>query len=147
MDIESRLFEEFQLQRKQPEASTHEIWIRRLPALVPTILYNRKGHATKVRMTNVSSRVSSCPAHFPILLWLPHELLPRDEGYVRIGASKYRDWQVLAYEHIMDKQLFRTKQRLYAEWLRQQSPAVERLAYEQPTDILRWTGPVDEYRT
>ena len=55
MDIESRLFEGFQLQRKQPEAPTHEIWIRRLPALVPTIVYNRKDHATKVRMTDVSS--------------------------------------------------------------------------------------------
>ena len=55
LDIESRLFEEFRLQRKQPGSSTHELWIRRLPKLVPTIVYNRKDHATKVRMTNVSS--------------------------------------------------------------------------------------------
>uniref|UniRef100_M4C0Z0 Uncharacterized protein n=1 Tax=Hyaloperonospora arabidopsidis (strain Emoy2) TaxID=559515 RepID=M4C0Z0_HYAAE len=41
IDIESLLFEEFQLQSKQPEASIHELLIRRLPALVPTIVYNR----------------------------------------------------------------------------------------------------------
>ena len=76
-------------------------------------------------MTNVSSRVASCPAHFPILLYLQHELLPPDEGYVRIGACKYSDWQVLAYEHVIDKPFFSTKQLLYTEWLRQQLPAVE----------------------
>ena len=89
----------------------------------------------KVGMTNVSSRVASCPAHFLILLWLPHELLPRDEGYVGIGASNYRDCQVLAYEHVMEKHLFRTEQRLYVEWLRQQLPAVESRTYERPTDL------------
>ena len=103
MDFESRLFEGFILQT-QPGSSNHELWDRRLLALVPTVAYNRKGHATNVRMTNVLSRVASCPARFPILICLLQELLPRDEGYVRVGASKYSDWQVLAYEHVMDKQ-------------------------------------------
>ena len=69
---------------------------------MPTILYNRTGDATNVRMTNVSSRVASCPEHFPILLWLPNELIPRYEGYVRIEALKYHDWRVLAIEQVMD---------------------------------------------
>ena len=84
LDIESSLFEEFKLERKHPGVSTHDLWVRRLPALVPTIMYNRKGHAKKVRMTNVSSRFASCPAHFPVLLWVPHDMLPQDEGYVRV---------------------------------------------------------------
>ena len=46
LDIESRLFKAFQLQRKEPGSSTPELWIHGLPALVPNIVYNRKGHAT-----------------------------------------------------------------------------------------------------
>ena len=80
-------------------------------------MYDRKGYAIKVSMKNVSSRVASCPAHFAIMLWLLHKLLPRNEDYIRIGPSKYRDWQVLAYENIMDKQLFRIEQLLHVKYL------------------------------
>ena len=33
VDINSRLFEEFRLQRKYPGSSTHKLWVLRLPAL------------------------------------------------------------------------------------------------------------------
>ena len=58
LNIESRLFEECKLRRKQPRASTYELWICQLLALVPTIMYNRKIHAIGVSMTNVSSVLS-----------------------------------------------------------------------------------------
>ena len=94
LDVERRLYEAIRLQREQPSKATHKIWIRRLPTLVPTMICNKKRTATRVRLTNVSTRSASCPAQFPVLLWLPHEVLPRDDSYVRINATKYHDWKV-----------------------------------------------------
>ena len=42
LNIESRLFRDFQIYRKQPCKLTYEIWIRRLPTLVMTIIYDCK---------------------------------------------------------------------------------------------------------
>ena len=105
LDVESRFYEEFRQQRNQPSKSTHELWIRRLFTLVPTVIYNRKGMATRVRLTNVSTRSTSCPAHYPVVIWLPHEILPWYESYVRLNATKYHDGHVLAYENVMDGRL------------------------------------------
>ena len=90
-----------------------------------------------VRLTNLAPRVTTCPAHFPIVVWMPHDTLPRDEGYVRVNSSKYRDWQVLVYEHVLDKELLRKEKGLYEEWLSRQPPAVERPIYTLPRAILR----------
>ena len=49
---------------------------------------------------------------------------------------KYRDWQVLAYEGAIDKQLFTKERDLYLEWLNHQPAAVERPTYSIPLDIL-----------
>ena len=66
-DVGGRLLNEFKLQRKQPDGMTHVMWVRRLPSLLPTVVFNRKGRATKVRLTNIASRTASCPAHFPVV--------------------------------------------------------------------------------
>ena len=71
LDVESRLYEEFLLWRNQPSKLIHVLWIRRLPSLVPTVIYNRKWMATRVRLTNVSTKSASCPSHYPIVIWLP----------------------------------------------------------------------------
>ncbi|GMF38680.1 unnamed protein product [Phytophthora fragariaefolia] len=76
--------------------------------------------------------------HFPVLNWTPHGVLP-PEGFVRLSSAKYRDWQVLAYEAAMDKDLLRQEQQLYDEWLERQPPAVERRPYSPPTKIARRT--------
>ena len=77
---------------------------------MPTVIYIRKEPSTRVRLMNVSTRSASCPAHFPVLVWLPHEVLPRNDGYVIINATKYHDWQELAYENVMGGRLFRKEQ-------------------------------------
>ncbi|KAE9209092.1 hypothetical protein PF004_g16572 [Phytophthora fragariae] len=76
-----------------------------------------------------------CPAHFPVVQWVPHEVLPLTEGYVRVDSTKYRDWQVLAYNSAIDRDLLKKEQRLYAEWLSHQPAAVDRPDYETPTGI------------
>ena len=48
LDVESRLYEEFRLRRNQPSTSTRELWIRRLPTLVSTLIYKKKETATSV---------------------------------------------------------------------------------------------------
>ena len=88
-------------------------------------------------MTNISAKCAFCLAYYPVLLWLPCEVLPRDDGYVRLNATKYHDWQVLAHEYAMDGQIFRKEQQQYAEWLSQQPPAVEMRTYNRPAGILR----------
>ncbi|GMF52883.1 unnamed protein product [Phytophthora fragariaefolia] len=69
---------------------------------------------------------STAMPHFPLLLWAPHGELPPDDGYVRLNSAKYSDWQVLAYEAAMDKDLLKREQQLYADWLARQPPAPER---------------------
>ncbi|KAI9994434.1 hypothetical protein PInf_011064 [Phytophthora infestans] len=46
-------------------------------------------------------------------LW-PHGVLA-NEGYVRVNSAKYRDWQILAFESAMDKNLLQKEQRLKIE--------------------------------
>ena len=95
---------------EQPGKSTHELLIRRPPALVSTGMYNRKEKAMTVRLTNVSTRSASCPAHYSVLLWLPHVVLPRNDGYVILNATNYHDWQVLAYGNAMGGRLFKKEE-------------------------------------
>ena len=91
MSIDQRVSDVLQLQRHQPPGSTHELWVRRLPALLPTDTYDMKGKASTIGLTNLPPRVTTCPAHLPIVVWMPHGTLPRDEEYVRLNSSKYRD--------------------------------------------------------
>ena len=67
LQIKGNTFLEIKLQHQQPSKATHELWARRLPTVLPTIIYNKNGNGTKVRLTNVSSDVAVCPAHFPII--------------------------------------------------------------------------------
>ncbi|GMF31201.1 unnamed protein product [Phytophthora fragariaefolia] len=52
-------------------------------------------------------------------------------------AHAYSDWQVLVYEAAMDKDLLKKEQRLYADWLARQPPAVERIQYAVPKDVVK----------
>ena len=44
---------------------------------------------------------------------------------------------MLAYEHVLDKELLRKEKGMYEEWLSRQPPAVERTIYKLPRAILR----------
>ncbi|KAI9998095.1 hypothetical protein PInf_002429 [Phytophthora infestans] len=66
-----------------------------------------------------------------------------NEGYVRVNSAKYRDWQILAFESAMDKDLLQKEQRLYNDWLSHQPPAVERRKYPTPTAVERRPPPVE----
>ncbi|KAL4140283.1 hypothetical protein PRNP1_014568 [Phytophthora ramorum] len=135
LDITSRAIAQFKLRRRQPSESTHELWVRQLKGVIPTIEHNAKGRAVRVLLTNISSRLTWCPAHFPVIMWIPHGVLPRDEGYVRVNSAKYRDWQILAYEGALDNRLLKREQRLHMEWLSHQPPAVEQHHYKNPKAI------------
>ncbi|POM76225.1 Hypothetical protein PHPALM_6564 [Phytophthora palmivora] len=113
--LSDRATAEFKLRRKQPSERTHEFWLRRTEDWIPTIVMNAK-------------------AHFPVVIWLPHGKLP-PEGYVRLNSATYRDWQVLAYESAIDKDLLYKEQELYAVWLSRQPPAVERKPYHWPKGV------------
>ncbi|POM70726.1 Hypothetical protein PHPALM_12795 [Phytophthora palmivora] len=112
----------FKLRRKQPSELTHEFWVRRTDDWIPTIVMNAKSKATRVYLTSTRPTSVWCPAHFPVVIWLPHGMLPPEE-YVRLNSAKYRDWQVLAYESVIDKDLLYKEQELYADWLSRQPPA------------------------
>ncbi|POM73445.1 Reverse transcriptase [Phytophthora palmivora] len=57
------------------------------------------------------------------------------KGTLRLNSAKYRDWQVLAYESAIDKDLLYKEQELYADWLSRQPPAVERKPYHWPKGV------------
>ncbi|KAE8962644.1 hypothetical protein PF011_g29308 [Phytophthora fragariae] len=135
VDVASRLTAEFKLQRRPPDATTHELWVRRVNQLVPTVRFTHNGRPSRVLLTNTGGKPGSCPAHFPVVQWVPHEVLPLTEGYVRVDSTKYRDWQVLAYDSAIDRDLLKKEQRVYAEWLSHQPAAVDRPDYETPTGI------------
>ncbi|KAE9107946.1 hypothetical protein PF006_g20991 [Phytophthora fragariae] len=127
---------EFQLRRKQPSDETHELWVRRTKDWVPTLIHSSRGKPTRVLLTNVSGKLVWCPAHFPVVHWAPYGELAPDDGYVRLTSARYRDWQVLAYEAAIDKDLLKREQRLYDEWLDKQPPAVERRRYARPQGVM-----------
>ncbi|KAE8971427.1 hypothetical protein PR002_g26831, partial [Phytophthora rubi] len=130
--IQERMIAEFQLRRKQPSDETHELWVRRTKDWVPTLIHSSRRKPTRVLLTNVSGKLVWCPAHFPVVHWAPYGELAPDDGYVRLTSARYRDWQVLAYEAAIDKDLLKREQRLYDEWLAKQPPAVERRRYTRP---------------
>ncbi|KAI9981163.1 hypothetical protein PInf_010793 [Phytophthora infestans] len=72
----------------------------------------------------------------------PHGVLA-NEGYVRVSSAKYRDWQILAFESAMDKDLMQKEQRLYEDWLSHHPPAVERRKYPTPTAVEKRPPPVE----
>ncbi|GMF37793.1 unnamed protein product [Phytophthora lilii] len=110
---------------------------RRTEAFVPTITRFYKQRPARVRLTNLTDKLVSCPVHLPVVVWVPAGSLPRDVGYVRLDSAKYREWQVLAYEAVRDKTLFRWEGELYDQWLARQFSAVEKPAYTTPTGILQ----------
>ncbi|KAE9084995.1 hypothetical protein PF001_g26297 [Phytophthora fragariae] len=63
VDVASRLTAEFRLQPWPPEA-THELWVRRVNKLVPTVRFTQNGRPSRVLLTNTGEKPGSCPAHF-----------------------------------------------------------------------------------
>ncbi|GMG17443.1 unnamed protein product [Phytophthora fragariaefolia] len=117
--LPGRVTAEFRARRKQPAESTHELWVRRTRDWIPTVVLNKHGKVVRVLLTSTKSSMTWCPAHFPVLNWAPHGILP-SEGFVRLSSAKYRDWQVLAYETAIDKDLLRKERQLYDEWMERQ---------------------------
>ncbi|KAE9198186.1 hypothetical protein PF002_g22517 [Phytophthora fragariae] len=135
--VPSRGLAEYRTPRSQPSSDTHEVWVRRTKALLLTVLKSQRGKLIRVRLTNISNRPTSCPAHFPVLMWVPIGDLPKSDGYVRIGSSRYRDCQMLVYEGGRDKVVLRREAELYSQWLASQPSAVDRPEYTTPTQVLR----------
>ncbi|GMF30581.1 unnamed protein product [Phytophthora fragariaefolia] len=123
--------------RQPPANETHELWVRRTKELIPKVVEFRRGHPRRVRVTNISDRLVTCPVHLPLLLWVPRGDLPRTEGYVRLGSDKYNEWRVLAYSRSRDSDLYKAEGEIYKRWLAAQPSAEERVAYTTPTKILR----------
>ncbi|GMG17706.1 unnamed protein product [Phytophthora fragariaefolia] len=128
---------EFTLRRKQPSDDTHEFWVRGTKDWIPTVAHSSRGKPTRVLLTNVSGNPVWCLAHNPVILLAPHGELPPHDGYGRLKSAKYSDWQVLAYEAAMDKDLLKTEQQPYADWLARQPSAAERRQYAVRKDRMK----------
>ncbi|OWY92191.1 hypothetical protein PHMEG_00038907, partial [Phytophthora megakarya] len=99
---------EFRLQKRKPSLGTHDVWVRRTAALIPTITRFRKGQPTLVRLTNITDRVGYCPAHLNVIAWVPRGFMPKQ-----------------------------AECELYERWLASQPPPFERQPYTLPTSILQ----------
>ncbi|OWZ19767.1 hypothetical protein PHMEG_0005924 [Phytophthora megakarya] len=113
---------EFRLQKRKPSLGTHDVWVRRTAALIPTITRFRKGQPTLVRLTNITDRVVYCPEHLNVIAWVPRGFMPKQTGYVPIDSRKYKQWQVLAYAGSRDETWFKLECELYERWLASQPP-------------------------
>ncbi|OWZ02643.1 hypothetical protein PHMEG_00025759, partial [Phytophthora megakarya] len=96
LQIPARGWIEFRLQKRKPSLGTHDGWVRRTAALIPTIIRFRKGQPTLVRLINITDRVVYCPAHLDVIAWVPRGFMPKQAGYVPIDSRKYEQWQVFA---------------------------------------------------
>ncbi|KAG6614481.1 reverse transcriptase [Phytophthora cinnamomi] len=137
MQILGHEWDEFKLQRRQPEPTTHVPWIRRTETCIPTVTRFYKGRPVRIRLTNATDRLTSCPVHFPVIVWVPIGSLPKTEGYVWLDSAKYKEWQVLAHAAARDKTLLKWEAELYQQWLAKQPPAVEQVRYPTPKGILQ----------
>ncbi|OWY95778.1 LOW QUALITY PROTEIN: hypothetical protein PHMEG_00034135 [Phytophthora megakarya] len=137
MNIPRREWLTFKVSKKHPSPKTHDVWIRRTESVVPTVTSYRKRWPYRVRLTNITDHTVYCPAHFPILAWVPLGHLPQDVGYVRLDSVKYTEWQVLAYAEARDKDLYKKEEKLYEQWLAIQPSAVARPEYTSPTSIFQ----------
>ncbi|OWY99818.1 hypothetical protein PHMEG_00029121 [Phytophthora megakarya] len=137
MNIPRREWMTFTVSKKHPSPKTHDVWIRRTESVVPTVTSYRRKWPYRVRLTNITDHTAYCPAHFPILAWIPLGPLLRDIGYVRLDLVKYTEWQVLAYAQARDKDLYKKEERLYEQWLATQPSAVTRTEFTYPTSILQ----------
>ncbi|OWZ18410.1 hypothetical protein PHMEG_0007505 [Phytophthora megakarya] len=107
---------EFRLHKRKPSLGTHDVWVQRTAALIPTIIRFRKGQPTLVRLTNITDRVVYCPAHLDVIAWVHRGFMPKQAGYLECE--------------------------LYERWLTSQPPLVEQRPYTWPTTILQ---KLDEY--
>ncbi|OWZ17343.1 hypothetical protein PHMEG_0008725 [Phytophthora megakarya] len=128
---------DFRLQRNKRSLGTHDVWVRRTPALIPTITKFRKGQTTWVRLINISHHTEYCPAHLSVVIWVPRGYLMKMAGYVQVGSPKYEEWQVLAYTGARDETLFQWECELYEKWLASQPSMVDRRPYTMSTSILQ----------
>ncbi|OWZ04091.1 hypothetical protein PHMEG_00024070 [Phytophthora megakarya] len=117
LNIPRREWTTFKVSKRRPSPKTHDVRIRRMESVVPTVTSYRKRCPYRVRLTNTTDHTVYYPAHFPILACVPLGHLPRDIGYVRLDSVKYTDWQ--------------------EQWLATQPSAVARPEYTYPTSILQ----------
>ncbi|OWZ03654.1 hypothetical protein PHMEG_00024573 [Phytophthora megakarya] len=134
MNIPRREWMPFKVSKKHPSPKTHGK--NRINSADWVTSY-RKRWPYRVRLTNITDHTVYCPAHFPILAWVPLGHLPRDLGYVRLDLVKYTEWHVLAYAEARDKDLYKKEEKLYEQWLATQPSAVARPEYTYPTSILQ----------
>ncbi|KAE8879242.1 hypothetical protein PF003_g36804 [Phytophthora fragariae] len=136
LQIPGREWKEFRLPRRNPPWDTHVLWVRHTETFIPTVTRFKRGTPDRVRLTNITNKLASCPIHLLIVVWVPTGSLPKTEGYVQLDSAKYTEWQLLAYAAVRDKTLFEWEAQLYEEWLANQPPAVERRQYPTPTGVL-----------
>ncbi|OWZ01837.1 Eukaryotic/viral aspartic protease [Phytophthora megakarya] len=71
---------EFRLQNRKPSFGTHDVWVRRTAALIPTIIRFRKGRSTQGGVLSGTFLFDS--------LGTPR-FMPKQAGYVPIDSRKY----------------------------------------------------------
>ncbi|GMF49059.1 unnamed protein product [Phytophthora fragariaefolia] len=123
--------------RQTPTNETHELWVRRTKELIPKVVEFRRGRPRRVRVTNISDRLVTCPMHLSTSLAVGPQRGPTEDGYVRLGSDKYNEWRVLAYSRSRYSDLYKAEDEIYKRWLATQPSAVERVPYTTPTPILR----------
>ena len=76
------------------EVERYELWIRRKPKWIPTIIKSKTGIPKYIKITGVGSEKEACQvitSHANVGWWVEKEHTPLEIGYVREDSRKYKE--------------------------------------------------------
>jgi hypothetical protein len=83
------------------EWTQDELWVRRKPRWIPTIIKSKTGVPKYIKITNVEQKENGLQlvsSHDNVGWWVEKEHTPLELGYARENSRKYQEWQTLAFE-------------------------------------------------
>jgi hypothetical protein len=115
----------------------YELWVRRKPKWIPTIITSKTRVPKYIKITNVEQKENGLQlisSHDNVGWWVEKEHTPLELGYVRESSRKYREWQTLAFEGTAGKVFLQREADEFDAWVAE-NPAL-------PNRPLPLLGPV-----
>ncbi|EGZ12928.1 hypothetical protein PHYSODRAFT_334769 [Phytophthora sojae] len=81
----------------RPDRNAPFLWVTRAESWVTTFVKGRVGKKTYLRVMNIGDAAITLDAHETLGWWTPSGGQPRNRGFVRLGSTRYQQWQNLAY--------------------------------------------------
>ncbi|KAJ0408667.1 hypothetical protein ATCC90586_006368 [Pythium insidiosum] len=117
------------------------LWLCRSTKWVTTLITNKQGAPSAIRVVNISPGTVTLMARTAVAHLVEDGHLPSTPRCVRPGTVKYKEWQTLAHEASHSREFIQRELDAYEEYERSLPPVVERRSYPVPTRILQRPTP------